>query len=128
MTIMLAGRRLARTRTDRRGSFSVRVRIRARRTGRQRLVVASGRTRVAKRFTVLTAGTAPSPAPARDPVIAAAGDIACHPASPDYNGGAGTATSCRQRAVSDLVVNQGLARVLTLGDQQYEDDSLPKYA
>ena len=54
-----------------------------------------------------------------DPVIAAAGDIACDPTDPGYNGGNGTSTRCRQRATSDLLVGAGLAAVLPLGDIQY---------
>ena len=48
--------------------------------------------------------TAP-PAVAQDPVIAAAGDIACDPDDPDFNGGAGVDGHCRQRATSDLLVS-----------------------
>jgi hypothetical protein len=55
-----------------------------------------------------------------DPVIAAAGDIACDPNDPGYNGGNGTAIRCRQRATSDLLVGAGLAAVLPLGDIQYD--------
>jgi hypothetical protein len=55
-----------------------------------------------------------------DPVIAAAGDIACDPLDPGYNGGNGTSTRCRQRATSDLLVGAGLAAVLPLGDIQYD--------
>jgi hypothetical protein len=62
---------------------------------------------------------APGCAAAADPVIAAAGDIACDPSSLSFNGGAGTATECRQMATSDLL-HPGLAAVLTLGDNQYE--------
>ena len=61
---------------------------------------------------------------AGDPVIAAAGDIACDPNDSGYNGGAGTATRCRQRATSDLLVGGGLAAVLALGDIHYEDATL----
>jgi Calcineurin-like phosphoesterase len=61
-----------------------------------------------------------SPAGAADPVVAAAGDIACAPSDPGYNGGNGTATRCRQRATSDLLVGAGLAAVLPLGDIQYD--------
>jgi hypothetical protein len=61
---------------------------------------------------------------AADPVIAAAGDIACDPTDPGYNGGAGTADRCRQRATSDLLVGAGLTRVLPLGDIQYDSASL----
>ena len=54
-----------------------------------------------------------------DPVIAAAGDIACDPTDPNYKGGSGTSTGCRQQYTSDLLVNEGLAAVLDLGDNQY---------
>ena len=57
--------------------------------------------------------------PNGDPVIAAAGDIACDPAHASFNAGNGTANNCRQKYTSDLVVNQGLAAVLALGDNQY---------
>jgi hypothetical protein len=60
---------------------------------------------------------------AADPVIAAAGDIACDPSDPGYNGGRGTAHRCRQRATSDLLVGAGLAAVLPLGDIQYDSPS-----
>jgi hypothetical protein len=64
-------------------------------------------------------------APARaDPVVAAAGDIACDPGDPGYNGGAGSADRCRQRATSDLLVAGGLDAVLPLGDIQYDSASL----
>ena len=61
---------------------------------------------------------------AADPVIAAAGDIACSSSSSNYNGGNGTADKCRQKYTSDLLVNAGLAAVLVLGDSQYESASL----
>jgi calcineurin-like phosphoesterase family protein len=56
---------------------------------------------------------------ASDPVIAAAGDIACDPASSNFNAGNGTSGLCRQKYTSDLLVNAGLAAVLPLGDVQY---------
>jgi hypothetical protein len=52
------------------------------------------------------------------PVIAAAGNIACDPRSPEFNGGAGTPTECGMRRTADLLA-AGLAAVLTLGDSQY---------
>ncbi|MCA1679970.1 MAG: metallophosphoesterase [Actinobacteria bacterium] len=55
-----------------------------------------------------------------DPVIAAAGDIACASAT-------ATSTTCRQKYTSDLLVTAGLARVLTLGDNQYESGSLSAF-
>jgi calcineurin-like phosphoesterase family protein len=63
-----------------------------------------------------------------DPVIAAAGDIGCDPADPGYNGGNGTATRCRQRATSDLLVGAGLTAVLPLGDVQYDSPSAANMA
>jgi len=76
----------------------------------------------------------PSPAPAPTPsgsggeaVIAAAGDIACDPASGSFNGGVGSSDSCHQRAVSDLLVGQPLDAVLALGDLQYENGALAKF-
>jgi hypothetical protein len=56
---------------------------------------------------------------ASDPVIAAAGDIACDPANSVFNGGNGNSNACRQKYTSDLLVNAGLAAVLPLGDVQY---------
>jgi hypothetical protein len=56
-----------------------------------------------------------------DPVIAAAGDIACAPTS-THN-----ASSCRDKATSDLLVGQNLAAVLTLGDTQYENGVLANF-
>jgi hypothetical protein len=62
-----------------------------------------------------------------DPIIAAAGDIACDPSDGSFNGGNGTTNSCRQKAVSDLFVGKNFTAVLALGDTQYEDGSLTKY-
>ena len=53
--------------------------------------------------------------------IAAAGDIACDPASSPYNGGLGTAIACHQQGVSDAIVAGGYDAVLPLGDLQYEN-------
>jgi hypothetical protein len=70
-----------------------------------------------------SAGNESSPAsasasPGGNPVVAAAGDIACDPADPAFNGGAGTAGQCRQMAVSNLLA--GASAVMPLGDIQYE--------
>jgi hypothetical protein len=66
-------------------------------------------------------------AQAASPIVAAAGDIACNPTDPFYNGGAGTAAACRMKATSDLLVGGGFAAVLVLGDNQYEDGALSRY-
>ena len=62
-----------------------------------------------------------------DPVVAAAGDIACDPESPLFNAGEGVPGSCRQRLTSDLLFRWDLSRILALGDLQYEDGQLWKF-
>jgi acid phosphatase type 7 len=62
----------------------------------------------------------PSP---NDPVVAAAGDIACDPANVNFYGALGnpTAEACKMMATSDLLGGiPNLAAVLALGDHQYE--------
>ena len=54
-----------------------------------------------------------------DPVVAAAGDIACDPANTHFFDGDGDASSCRQKATSNELVNGGFAAILALGDNQY---------
>ena len=43
----------------------------------------------------------PEPPTNGDPVIVAAGDVACAPTDSNFNGGAGTATACHQTATSN---------------------------
>ncbi|MEP6984841.1 MAG: hypothetical protein ABI970_04545, partial [Chloroflexota bacterium] len=62
-----------------------------------------------------------------DPVIAAAGDIACDPASSSFKGGNGSTNSCHQKATSNLMINAHLSGVLALGDTQYYCGSLTAY-
>ena len=66
------------------------------------------------------AGTLKEALAASDPVIAAAGDIACDPTVASFNNGEGNPTSCRQKYTSDLLMDAALAAVLPLGDVQYE--------
>jgi acid phosphatase type 7 len=56
---------------------------------------------------------------ASDPMIAAAGDIACDPANPVFNGGNGNSNACRQKYTSHLLVDGDYSAVLPLGDIQY---------
>jgi fibronectin type 3 domain-containing protein len=69
----------------------------------------------------------PTAAHAADPVIAAAGDIACSPSGTYYNGGNGTADACRMKYTSNLLVNAGLSAVLPIGDTQYDTAKLTSY-
>ena len=59
-----------------------------------------------------------------DPVIAAAGDIACDPADGAFAGGLGTVDRCRQLATSNLLLTMDLDAVLVLGDTQYDNATL----
>jgi hypothetical protein len=59
--------------------------------------------------------------------VVAAGDIACDPGDPDYNGGLGTLTRCRMLATSNVALGLAPAAVLLLGDNQYHDGTLAKY-
>jgi chitodextrinase len=75
----------------------------------------------------LEVDTVEPPGTPGDRVIAAAGDISCDPASSSYNGGLGTATRCRQKYTSDLLVGGGFDAVLPLGDNQYTSGTLSQY-
>ncbi len=68
----------------------------------------------------------PTPAP-RDPVVVAAGDIACDPSDSAFNGGAGTATACQQAATAGLIAAAAPDAVLPMGDNQYLDGTLSTY-
>ena len=63
--------------------------------------------------------------------VAAAGDIACSPRDPNYNGGAGTGNlltgSCHQAATADLIGQGSYDRVLPLGDLQYDCGDLTSF-
>src|SRR6188474_1486011 len=75
---------------------------------------------------VATALMASPLARAADPVVAAAGNIACDPASPYFAGGAGTPGNCRQRETAGLLP-AGLSAVLPLGDAQLCCGTLSAY-
>ena len=64
---------------------------------------------------------------ARDPMVAAAGDIACDPGHVRFNNGLGVPGGCRQKMTSDLLLRMDLSRILILGDIQYEDAKLWKF-
>jgi hypothetical protein len=74
-----------------------------------------------------THGLPPPGRPGGDPVIAAAGDIACDPASDYFNDGLGTSGFCRQRDTSELLLRERLDAALALGDIQYEDGTLAQF-
>lgn len=59
-----------------------------------------------------------------NPVIAAAGDIACSPAAPAFNDGLGRPGLCAMKRTSDEMLKSDLAAVLVLGDTQYPEGEL----
>ena len=69
---------------------------------------------------ITTLACAAPAARAADPVIAAAGDVACGPAETGV-------FPCRQGATSDLLVTMNPAAVLALGDLQYDQGSLSDF-
>ena len=56
--------------------------------------------------------------------IAAAGDIACNPNDPNFNGGLGKNGDCMQAAVANLIAQGSYAKLLAIGDLQYDCGSL----
>ena len=75
-----------------------------------------------------SAARAPSWGPTGlDPVVAAAGDIACGPTDTGYNNGEGVVGACRQRLTSDLLMRMDLSAVLTPGDLQYPKGTLDAF-
>ncbi len=88
-----------------------------------RVVVASSVGKVASPDAAFT--TLADPQAVR---VAAAGDIACDPDSGSFNGGAGTATECHQRGVSDAILAGSYNAVLPLGDVQYNSGTASEFA
>src|SRR5262245_28517139 len=86
----------------------------------------AGRTSLTAALGMLLLGL-PLPAAAAPVRVVAAGDIACDPGHPAFNGGNGTATECRQRATSDLALGLQPQAGLLLGDLQYENGTLAKF-
>jgi hypothetical protein len=65
--------------------------------------------------------------PSADPVIAAAGDIACASGDSSYKAGAGTATACRQKYTALAASSLNPAAYLVLGDAQYNSGALTEF-
>jgi Calcineurin-like phosphoesterase len=70
---------------------------------------------------LLAMASAPAARAKPAPLIAAAGDIACGPSNPRYNGGYGSSNSCGQLLTSYLLTGEALSAVLPLGDLQYDE-------
>src|SRR5436305_6062981 len=84
------------------------------------MLLRAGRTSGAVAAAVLLAAAQVAHA-APDPVLAAAGDIACAP------GTTTTATTCQQQATADLVSSNAPTAVAVLGDNQYQSGTYAEY-
>jgi hypothetical protein len=128
LRVRFAGREIAVTRTNRHGRFSTRFVAPPVSAGRHLVRVKLRRRALGFMFgTALTASAPPpgTPAPPGPPgvtgppaTVYAAGDIACAP------GDSSTSTKCHQMKTSDIIVKGVAARVLALGDLQYNSASL----
>ncbi|MCW2952019.1 MAG: Alkaline phosphatase, partial [Conexibacter sp.] len=76
---------------------------------------------VAAAVACVLAFAVPASARAADPVLAAAGDIACAP------GSAVTPVDCHQQATSNLIIAAAPSAVATVGDNQYESGLLTEF-
>ena len=89
-----------------------------------RLIVRTGRPPAEERVPAR-----PGRWPVSDPVVGAAGDIACDPAParPPAEDRRSAGRECQQLATSELLLHDRVVAVLPLGDNQYEDGTLAKY-
>ncbi len=63
-----------------------------------------------------------------DPIIVAAGDTACAPNDPDFNGGNGNGTRCMMKATANVVASiKNVTALLPLGDNQYKCGAYSDY-
>jgi hypothetical protein len=145
LRIRFGGVQVTRLRTDHNGRFSTRLTVPTLAAGRRLVRVKRGPRALGFVFRITTSAIGAdtpgrglaggsdvsserTPGLTGDPVIAAAGDIACDPGFTYFNSGLGAASRCRQKYTSDLVVNAGLAAVLPLGDIQYDCGSATEFA
>ena len=87
------------------------------------MLVACGSSQVETSTTPASSGSTPARAAASGIKIAAAGDIAC--ASAPH--GASDPDHCQYDATSKLLVHEGFARILALGDNQYDVGAYDAY-
>ena len=89
--------------------------------------VTSLRRALAAILPALTLLGAASPASAADPIVVAAGDVACDPGDVNYHNGLGANGNCHQKYTSDLFAGLAPNNVLAVGDLQYENGALAKF-
>jgi acid phosphatase type 7 len=100
---------LGSVRTSRSGSFTKKFPVPSLPQGAYTITARGGGRSLRLTFTVTI-----------DPLVAAAGDIACDLEDPRYNGGLGTPGACHQKQTSDVILGLAPDAVFALGDTQYE--------
>jgi hypothetical protein len=119
--------RPATTHADRRGRATLRLTVTDARLERSALTLRAGYLRRTEPFYVLPPATVvpPLPQPLRPvPLLATAGDVACHPATER------TADACHHDATAEELARAQPDAVAMLGDAQYDDggtDEFPAY-
>jgi acid phosphatase type 7 len=68
-----------------------------------------------------------APGRGHNPLVAAAGDIACDPTTASFRNGNGTTNSCHERVVSEMLLRIHPAAALPLGDEQYKCGDLSSF-
>ena len=116
INVTFGGIRLKLGRTGRSGGFTRRLTVPRLREGVFPVTVRIGRTRLGFSFQVTS-----------DPLVAVAGDIACDPQSPTFNGGLGTIDACHMRQTANLILNAAPDLVLVPGDVQYNSATLTEF-
>jgi calcineurin-like phosphoesterase family protein len=107
--VTLGAVRVANARSGRSGSFATTFTVPSLQQGSYQLTARAGSKRLRLPFSVTV-----------DPLVAAAGDIACDTEDPEFNGGLGVPDACHQKQTSDLVLSLHPDAVLAVGDTQYE--------
>ena len=74
---------------------------------------------------LLVTAIVPFSMPANAVVVAAAGDIVCDPADPNYSGN--NTGTCQFRQTANLITSLSVAQVFALGDNQYNEGSLADF-
>ncbi len=79
------------------------------------------------KFRSPSASPTPSATPAAGATYAFVGDMACATHDSAFNDGKGSGDRCRQMAVSDLLRTDRIGKLVSLGDNQYQDGELRQF-
>ena len=116
INLRFGGVKLNLGRTGRSGGFTKRFTVPRLPSGVYPVRIKIGRTRLGFSYEVTS-----------DPLVAVAGDIACDPQAPTFNGGLGTADACHMRQTASLITGAAPDLVLIPGDVQYNSATLSEF-